>query len=129
MEMSKDKLADAPEFDELGTAGSNTQTISELQERGFFQNPEHPKDEDLGDKPFNGFKYPSHALEEELTNNNEIILEAIDHTKIDDVDVDELITAPLISLAQQPRGMGKTEEVLEEAQDNINLDEIFLEFT
>ena len=66
---------------------------------------------------------------DELIDNSEIVLEAIDHTKIDDVDVDELTTAPLISAVQQPRGMGKTEETLEKTQDKINLDEIMLEFT
>ena len=62
------------------------------------------------------------------TSKDELIVEEIDKSeKVDDVD--ELITAPLITLAQQPRGMGKTEETLEKTQDKINLDEIMLEFT
>lgn len=59
------ELVKVPEFDELGTAGENAPTFDELQEKGFFQNPEHPKEEDLGDKPFNGFEYKNHALEED----------------------------------------------------------------
>ena len=40
------------------------------------------KEEDLGDKPFNGFKYPNHALEEDIVT------------------------------VEMPRGLGKTEDIL-----------------
>ena len=40
------KLVEVPEYDEYGTAGANAPTVDELQEKGFFQNPEHPKDEE-----------------------------------------------------------------------------------
>lgn len=65
---------------------------------------------------------------EDIKDNSKIVLEAIDHTKIDD-DVSDCIVAPLTSAVQQPRAMGKTEETLEKTQDKINLDEIMLEFT
>ena len=62
------ELVKVPEFDELGTAGENAPTFDELQERGFFQISEHPKEE----------------------------LVAIDTSKpVDDVSHD-FITAPLI---------------------------------
>lgn len=66
--LEESKLVEVPKFDDLTTAGSNAHTIGELQDKGFFQNPEHPKEE--------------------------LIVEAIDKSKEAD-DVDEFITAPM----------------------------------
>lgn len=47
METFKDNelLTEVPKFDELDTAGSNAPTVDELQDKGFLNNPEHPKEE------------------------------------------------------------------------------------
>jgi len=74
------------------------------------------KEEDLGDKPFNGFKYPNHALEEDTVT------------------------------VKMPRGLGKTEDILpppaekesdynhfssneEESAEMINLQDILVELS
>lgn len=46
IDSSKEEIVKVPEFDELGVAGENAQTIEELQEKGFFHISEHPKDEE-----------------------------------------------------------------------------------
>lgn len=110
------ELVKVPEFDELGTAGENAPTFDELQEKGFFQNPEHPKEE----------------------------LVAVDTSKPVDNVSNDFITAPLITNQPEtkeaienfeketPEGMvsvvlGAPAE--EDKADMINLDELMVGVT
>ena len=116
------KIVEVPEFDELGTAGINAPTFDELQEKGFFQNPEHPKEN--------------------------AVVEAIDQSEsVDDISND-FITAPLI--VNQPETKEEISEAIEkfkketpegmvsivlgppaeeEKVDMINLDELMVGVT
>ena len=80
------------------------------------------KDEDLGDKSFNGFEYKNHALEEDKEN---AIVEAIDASKLVDDVGDTLITAPLVTNVSMPRGLGKTEEISEALKKVDEVAEIY----
>lgn len=92
-------------------------TSSEVPQEELTTN--EAKDEDLGDKPFNGFKYPSHALEEESK-----LIEKFEK-EVPNGMVAVKLGPPAESESQYNHFSSKEEEKV----DMINLDEIMLEFT
>ena len=92
-------------------------TSSEVPQEELTTN--EAKDEDLGDKPFNGFKYPSHALEEESK-----LIEKFEKEVPDGMAAVKL--GPPAELESHYNHFSSKEE---EKVDMINLDEIMLEFT
>lgn len=138
MEMSKEELI-VEEIDKSKEAYSNNEILSAVMYTdapkgtiiwpdGRVTSSEVPqeelttneaKDEDLGNKPFNGFKYPSHALEEESK-----LIEKFEK-EVPNGMVAVKLGPPAESESQYNHFSSKEEEKV----DKINLDEIMLEFT